>query len=113
MKHYRLSKISPTHTTQTIFITGGTCFIGSALIRLLIAKSDCGVVDVADRPSHDKPYAIDACKIWRKLGWTPQETFETGLKKSVQWYLDNEAQVTHVVAGEYKNWMNTNYGVCR
>jgi dTDP-glucose 4,6-dehydratase len=65
---------------------------------------------VADRPGHDKRYAIDASKIGRELGWKPQETFETGLKKTVQWYLDNEAWVAHVVSGEYKNWTDKNYG---
>jgi dTDP-glucose 4,6-dehydratase len=65
---------------------------------------------VTDRPGHDKRYAIDASKIGRELGWTPQETFETGLKKTVQWYLDNEAWVAHVVSGEYKTWTDKNYG---
>ena len=65
---------------------------------------------VADRPGHDKRYAIDASKIGRELGWTPQETFETGLLKTVQWYLDNEAWVAHVATGEYKNWTDKNYG---
>ncbi len=167
-----------------VFITGGAGFIGSALIRLLIAESDwtvinidklkgdnirdwlyvddharalrlvfekgrlgevynigghnektnlevvdtlCALLDqlrpqangqscsflktyVADRPGHDKRYAIDASKIGRELGWKPQETFETGLKKTVQWYLENEAWVAHVVSGEYKHWTDKNYG---
>jgi dTDP-glucose 4,6-dehydratase len=65
---------------------------------------------VADRPGHDKRYAIDAGKIARELGWSPQETFETGLRKTVQWYLDNDAWVAHVVSGEYRQWLDTNYG---
>jgi dTDP-glucose 4,6-dehydratase len=65
---------------------------------------------VADRPGHDKRYAIDATKIANELSWTPQETFETGLRKTVQWYLDNTEWVAHVVSGEYRNWMDTNYG---
>ena len=64
---------------------------------------------VADRPGHNKRYAIDASKIRRELGWKPEETFETSLKKTVQWYLDNEAWVAHVVSGEDKTWTDTNY----
>lgn len=67
-------------------------------------------ITVADRPGHDKRYAIDATKIERELGWTPRETFESGLRKTVQWYLDNPAWVAHVVSGEYRQWMDRNYG---
>jgi dTDP-glucose 4,6-dehydratase len=65
---------------------------------------------VADRPGHDKRYAIDAGKIQKELGWTPRESFETGLRKTVQWYLDNPEWVAHVVSGDYKNWTEKNYG---
>lgn len=67
-------------------------------------------ISVADRPGHDKRYAIDAGRIERELGWTPQESFESGMRKTVQWYLDNSAWVAHVVSGEYRQWMNQNYG---
>lgn len=67
-------------------------------------------ISVADRPGHDKRYAIDAGKIERELGWTPQESFETGMRKTVQWYLENSAWVAHVVSGEYRQWMDRNYG---
>ena len=67
-------------------------------------------ITVADRPGHDKRYAIDASKIERDLGWTPRETFETGLRKTVRWYLENPAWVAHVVSGEYRQWMDRNYG---
>ena len=67
-------------------------------------------ISVADRPGHDKRYAIDAGKIQRELGWTPQESFETGMRKTVQWYLDNPAWVAHVVSGEYRQWLDRNYG---
>ncbi len=67
-------------------------------------------ISVADRPGHDKRYAIDAGKIQRELGWTPQESFETGMRKTVQWYLENHAWVAHVVSGEYRQWMDRNYG---
>jgi dTDP-glucose 4,6-dehydratase len=64
---------------------------------------------VADRPGHDKRYAIDATKIAGDLGWKPQETFETGLRKTVQWYLDNTDWVKGVTSGDYQNWMQKNY----
>ena len=57
---------------------------------------------VKDRPGHDRRYAIDASKIERELGWVPQETFETGLRKSVQWYLDNREWWQRVLSGEYQ-----------
>jgi dTDP-glucose 4,6-dehydratase len=65
---------------------------------------------VTDRPGHDKRYAIDAGKIQRELGWTPLESFETGMRKTVQWYLDNPEWVAHVISGEYKQWTDKNYG---
>jgi dTDP-glucose 4,6-dehydratase len=58
---------------------------------------------VTDRPGHDKRYAIDAAKMRRDLGWSPTETFESGLRKTVQWYLDNEDWVLHVRTGQYRN----------
>jgi len=64
---------------------------------------------VADRPGHDKRYAIDASKIDRELGWRPAETFETGLRKTVQWYLDNDDWVQNVISGEYQRWIERNY----
>ena len=67
-------------------------------------------ISVADRPGHDKRYAIDAAKIGRELGWSPRESFESGMKKTVRWYLDNAAWVAHVVSGEYRQWMDRNYG---
>jgi dTDP-glucose 4,6-dehydratase len=67
-------------------------------------------ISVADRPGHDKRYAIDASKIQRELGWTPTESFDSGMRKTVAWYLDNPAWVEHVVSGEYRQWMDRNYG---
>jgi dTDP-glucose 4,6-dehydratase len=64
---------------------------------------------VKDRPGHDKRYAIDARKIERELGWKPAESFETGLRKTVSWYLENDAWTGQVLSGEYKNWMNLQY----
>ncbi|WP_018865188.1 dTDP-glucose 4,6-dehydratase [Thioalkalivibrio sp. ARh3] len=65
---------------------------------------------VADRPGHDLRYAIDASKIERELGWVPSETFETGLRKTVQWYLDNGDWVEGVTSGAYRDWVEKHYG---
>jgi dTDP-glucose 4,6-dehydratase len=64
---------------------------------------------VTDRPGHDRRYAINATKAERELGWKPKETFATGLRKTVRWYLDNQAWVEEVTSGEYLKWMETNY----
>lgn len=64
---------------------------------------------VKDRPGHDVRYAIDASKIERELGWTPKESFETGLRKTVEWYLNNNEWVEHVQSGEYQSWLNKQY----
>jgi dTDP-glucose 4,6-dehydratase len=64
---------------------------------------------VKDRPGHDRRYAIDARKIERELGWRPAETFETGIRKTVAWYLDNTTWVEHVTSGAYRSWVDRNY----
>ena len=64
---------------------------------------------VTDRPGHDRRYAIDASKIERELGWTPAETFATGIRKTVAWYLENQAWVSHVQSGAYREWVEKNY----
>jgi dTDP-glucose 4,6-dehydratase len=60
---------------------------------------------VKDRPGHDRRYAIDAGKLKRELGWKPKETFDTGIKKTVQWYLDNSVWIEGVVSGSYREWL--------
>jgi dTDP-glucose 4,6-dehydratase len=67
------------------------------------------VAFVADRPGHDRRYAINAGKIMQELNWVPTESFETGIRKTVIWYLENQAWVNLVVSGEYRNWLDTNY----
>jgi dTDP-glucose 4,6-dehydratase len=64
---------------------------------------------VQDRPGHDRRYAIDASKIHNELGWKPAETFETGIRKTVQWYLDNADWVANVQNGSYKDWLQKQY----
>ncbi len=64
---------------------------------------------VKDRPGHDRRYAIDASKIERELGWKPAETFETGIRKTVQWYLENHEWVQNVTSGAYRDWVDKQY----
>ncbi|MFO7748077.1 MAG: dTDP-glucose 4,6-dehydratase [Orrella sp.] len=95
--------------------------------NLEVVKSICGYLDerqpradgqsyaeqmtfVKDRPGHDRRYAIDASKIADTLGWYPQETFETGLKKTVDWYLENPTWVANVTSGDYRHWIEKQYG---
>jgi dTDP-glucose 4,6-dehydratase len=66
---------------------------------------------VKDRPGHDRRYAINAGKVALELGWKPQETFETGIKKTVVWYLENQSWVTNVTSGTYRNWIGKQYGI--
>ncbi len=68
------------------------------------------ITHVPDRPGHDRRYAIDARKIERELGWKPAETFETGIRKTVQWYLDHPEWVQHVQSGSYRDWVQKQYG---
>lgn len=67
------------------------------------------ITHVQDRPGHDRRYAIDARKIERELGWKPAETFETGIRKTVQWYLDNPQWVANVQSGAYREWVVKQY----
>ena len=92
--------------------------------NLDVVKTLCNIVDelrpaasprasllnfVKDRPGHDRRYALDAGKLARELGWEPQEKFESGMRKTVSWYLDNPQWVEEVVSGGYRNWLDTNY----
>jgi dTDP-glucose 4,6-dehydratase len=65
---------------------------------------------VTDRPGHDRRYAIDATKLERELGWKPAETFETGIRKTVRWYLDNQEWAQNVTSGAYREWVGKQYG---
>ncbi len=87
------------------------------LCRILDAKSPRNdgkpyadqIAFVEDRPGHDQRYAIDATKIANELGWKPKETFESGIEKTVNWYLENQDWVNNVSSGEYLNWVQTHY----
>ena len=93
--------------------------------NLAVVEKICAIVDdlvptdfkrsslltfIKDRPGHDRRYAIDCEKINRDLGWQPKEDFDSGLLKTVQWYLNNSAWVDSVRTGAYQNWINQNYG---
>lgn len=67
------------------------------------------VAHVKDRPGHDRRYAIDASKIERELGWRPTETFQSGIRKTIRWYLDNTKWVDQVISGEYRKWIEKQY----
>ena len=106
-------------------ITGETYNIGgwNEKPNIDIVKTICNVLEqshpdanfldqityVKDRPGHDIRYAIDARKIERELNWKPVETFETGIRKTIQWYLNNQDWLTNVHTGEYRKWIETNY----
>ena len=68
---------------------------------------------VKDRPGHDRRYAIDATKLWRELGWKPRETFDTGIRKTVDWYLREKSWVENVRSGAYRDWIEVQYGEAR
>jgi dTDP-glucose 4,6-dehydratase len=107
---------------------GETYNIGgnNELTNLTVVETICDILDqlvpqsglrrsslitfVKDRPGHDRRYAIDCRKIQRDLGWQPQETFETGLLKTIRWYLDNPTWVQQVQSGAYQTWLEQNYG---
>jgi dTDP-glucose 4,6-dehydratase len=93
--------------------------------NIRIVKTICAILDelrpsddgpyerlltyVTDRPGHDRRYAIDARKIERELGWRPAESFETGIRKTVQWYLDNPTWIANVQSGAYREWVSKQY----
>ncbi len=85
-----------------------------ALLDELVPSSPCKphsslVRFVSDRPGHDRRYAIDATKITNEVGWQPEETFETGMRKTVLWYLEHQDWVSHIVSGSYQTWIADNY----
>ncbi len=98
-----------------------------AAIHLTVVETICDIIDrqveqlpsgprkdlitfVKDRPGHDFRYAIDCTKIEQNLDWLPQETFESGLHKTITWYLENSNWIERIQSGEYRNWIEQHYG---
>ena len=96
------------HQRQLKDIANGTRYLANPE-PLWIRNYKSSIRYVEDRKGHDKRYAIDCSKLREQLGWWPEETFETGIEKTVKWYLDNEEWLKNVTSGEYKNWWKTNY----
>ena len=106
---------------ETYNVGGGNEMANLSVVKLLCTHLDRlkpradgasylqQITFVTDRPGHDRRYAIDAGKIERDLGWRPAETFESGIEKTVRWYLENQDWVTDVVSGEYRKWIETQY----
>lgn len=105
-----------------IYDIGGNC----EKTNLEVVESVCSLLDeirpasarhrdritfVTDRPGHDRRYAVDTGKIRAEMGWSPRESFESGLRKTVSWYLDNPAWISQVSTGEYRKWIDVNYGL--
>ena len=94
---------------QNLDVVNTICFLLDEIVPKEGSYRD-QITYVADRPGHDRRYAIDAEKIGRELGWKPQETFESGIRKTVEWYLANTQWVENVKSGSYKSWIEENYG---
>ena len=95
------------HEQTNIDIVRGICSILGELRPGYAYESL--ITYVKDRPGHDRRYAIDGTKIKRELGWTPQESFESGMLKTVRWYLENENWVSSITTGAYREWIQLNY----
>jgi dTDP-glucose 4,6-dehydratase len=95
-------------TLETLFPLKDNAFIQNSTFNIQNYKSL--ITFVKDRPGHDRRYAINCNKIKKELGWKPSVTFEHGLKKTVQWYLDHRPWIDNVRSGEYKKWIEKNYG---
>jgi dTDP-glucose 4,6-dehydratase len=94
---------------QNIEIVQTICDLVDGMVPHAAASRRDLITYVKDRPGHDRRYAMDARKIERELGWKPKATFENGLRKTVRWYLENEAWVRDVTSGSYRQWMATHY----
>jgi dTDP-glucose 4,6-dehydratase len=85
------------------------CDIVDEMAGKLASSRRSLITFVTDRPGHDRRYAMDARKIERELGWRPKETFESGIRKTVKWYLENDEWVRGVTSGSYRKWIETQY----
>ncbi|VXC81168.1 dTDP-glucose 4,6-dehydratase [Pseudomonas sp. 9Ag] len=90
-------------------ICGSAAPVANQVTGLTISSYRQLITHVQDRPGHDLRYAIDASKIQRELGWAPEETFETGIRRTVEWYLENTEWIEHIKSGAYQQWLEKNY----
>ncbi|UPQ81335.1 dTDP-glucose 4,6-dehydratase [Pseudomonas knackmussii] len=102
-----LDELSPVFSNDKI--CGSDAPVANEAAGLTITSYRQLITHVQDRPGHDLRYAIDASKIQRELGWTPEETFETGIRKTVEWYLKSAEWIEHVKSGAYQQWLEKNY----
>jgi len=96
---------------QNIEIVQTICDLVDEMVPRLKASRRDLITFVKDRPGHDRRYAINASRIERELGWKPKETFETGIRKTVRWYLEHDEWVRDVTSGGYRQWIATHYAV--
>ncbi len=95
---------------KNIDVVNAICGVLAEATQRPVASFTRLITFVADRPGHDQRYAIDASRIDAECGWAPRETFESGLRKTVRWYLDNPRWIEDVRSGEYLKWIDRNYG---
>lgn len=105
----RTYNIGGNNEVQNIKVVQEICSLVADLAGRPLADISKLITYVKDRPGHDMRYAIDATRIKEECGWAPRETFDTGLRKTVAWYLENTAWVDQVRSGAYRNWINENY----
>jgi dTDP-glucose 4,6-dehydratase len=95
---------------ENIRVVEMICYILDEIIGRPPSGSRRGLITfVKDRPGHDRRYAIDASKIRDELGWQPEESFETGIRRTIRWYLDNKRWTDNVISGEYQQWIKEHY----
>jgi dTDP-glucose 4,6-dehydratase len=110
--HGQTYNVGGRNEMQNITVVHAVCDVLDELVGPLPGRASRRelITYVKDRPGHDRRYAIDCSKIERELGWTPAESFETGIRKTVQWYLDNPTWIARVRSGDYQKWMEQHYG---
>ena len=108
-KNHETYNIGGFNEWQNIDLVKLLCELMDKKLGRVKGTSEMLITYVKDRPGHDLRYAIDAAKIERELGWKPQETFETGIRKTVEWYLNNQEWVAHIQSGEYQSWLEKQY----
>ena len=94
---------------QNIVLINQLCDLMDNKLKLELGTSKKLITFVKDRPGHDKRYAIDARKMEKELGWKPKESFKSGIKKTIDWYLDNEAWLKNITSGAYQDYYSSQY----